>query len=257
MEEHPLLYHAEDKIGIITINRPSQGNAITGEMVVLFHHFLEEAEKNDSVRALLLTGAGDRAFCTGGQLSPRFGKEGNQDPAADYAGLLNKLVAFPKPTVARIMGSCLAGGMGLMLACDIAIASEGARFGTPEINVGLWPMMIGALIFRNVLQKKAMEMILLGGRLSAHEALAMGLITRVVPENHLDEEIQRVLTALITKSPIGIRLGKQAFYEMADMPLKEALSYLSGKLKEVAATEDAREGIAAYQEKRPPLFKGR
>ncbi len=256
MEETPLLYKTEDKVAIIVINRPEQGNAITSEMVVLFHHYLDKAEKEEGIRALLLTGAGDKAFCTGGQLSNRFGKEDTRDPAADYAGLLNKLVSFPKPTVARIQGACLAGGMGLMLACDIAIAGDEARFGTPEVNVGLWPMMIGALIFRNVLQKKAMEMILLGERLSAHEALAMGLITRVVPADRLDEEIRKVLTTVISKSLIGIRLGKQAFYEMADMPLKEALSYLSGKLKEVAATEDAREGIAAYKAKRPPHFKG-
>jgi enoyl-CoA hydratase/carnithine racemase len=118
-------------------------------------------------------------------------------------------------------------------------------------------MMIGALIFRNVPQKKAMEMILLGERLSAQEALAMGLITRVVPADHLDEAVKKVLATLTSKSPIGIRLGKQAFYEMVDLPLREALSYLSEKLKEVAATEDAREGIAAYREKRLPHFKGR
>lgn len=257
MEETSLLYHVENGVGIIIINRPEQGNAITDEVVALFHRYLDQAEHDEAVRAVQLTGAGEKAFCTGGQLSSRFGKPGDQDTAVEYAHLLDKLVGFPKPTVARVKGSCLAGGMGLMLACDIAIVSDDARFGTPEINVGLWPMMIGALIFRNVLQKKAMEMILLGERMTAQEALTMGLITRVVPPDRLDHEIQKVLKTLTAKSPIGIRLGKQAFYEMADMPLKEALLYLSEKLKEVAATEDAREGITAYREKRPPDFKGR
>ena len=118
-------------------------------------------------------------------------------------------------------------------------------------------MMIGALIFRNVLQIKAMEMILLGERMTAQEALAMGLITRVVPVGNLDEEVNNVLKTLVSKSPIGMRIGKQAFYGAANMPLKEALNYLSEKLKEVVSTDDAREGITAFIEKRPPVFTGR
>ena len=144
-----------------------------------------------------------------------------------------------------------------MLACDIVLASDDSKFGTPEVNVGLWPMMIGALIFRNVLQKKAMEMILLGERLTAQEALAMGLITRVVPAADLDGEVSKVLAILTAKSPIGMRLGKQAFYAAANLPLQEALNFLSDKIREVAATEDAREGITAFMEKRPPNFTGK
>ena len=257
MEEKALLYRVLKGVGLVTINRPDQGNAITPEVTALFHQALAGAEKDEAVRVLQVTGAGEKAFCTGGQLSRRFGKAEEGDPSLEYAELLDKLVRFPKPTLARVRGACLAGGLGLMLACDIAIAAEEARFGTPEINVGLWPMMIGALIFRNAPRKRAMEMILLGERMTAQEALAMGLITRVVPAARLDEAVDGVITTLSGKSPIGIRLGKQAFYEMADMPLREALLYLSEKLKEVAATEDAREGIAAYQEKRPPQFKGR
>jgi enoyl-CoA hydratase/carnithine racemase len=257
VEEKELIYEVQNGVGRITINRPAQGNAITGEVTALFHQALDEAEKDEAVKVIRLTGAGEKAFCTGGQLSNRFGKAEERDPSADYAELLNKLVSFPKPTVARIKGACLAGGMGLMLACDIAIAEDSARFGTPEINVGLWPMMIGALIFRNAPRKRAMEMILLGERMTAQEALFMGLVTRVVPPPRLDEEVDTVINTLSLKSPIGMRLGKQAFYEMGDMPLHEALLYLSKKLKDVAATEDAREGILAYQEKRAPQFKGR
>jgi enoyl-CoA hydratase/carnithine racemase len=166
-------------------------------------------------------------------------------------------VSFPKPTVARVKGFCLAGGMGFMLACDIVLAGDDSKFGTPEVNVGLWPMMIGALIFRNVLQKKAMEMILLGERITAQEALSMGLITRVVPSADLNEEVEKVLAILTSKSPIGMRMGKQAFYAMANLPLQEALVFLSEKIREVAGTEDAREGITAFMEKRLPNFTGR
>jgi enoyl-CoA hydratase/carnithine racemase len=256
MEDRHLLYRVEDGVAYITINREQQRNAITPEALALFHQYLDEAEKDANIRALLVTGAGDKAFCTGAQLSGDVNK-GGLDIFASYADLLNRIVSFPKPTVARVKGFCLAGGMGFMLACDIVIASDDSKFGTPEVNVGLWPMMIGALIFRNVLQKKAMEMILLGERMSAQEALAMGLITRVVPAVGLDDEVKKVLGILTSKSPIGMRIGKQAFYAAANLPLKEALGFLAEKIKEVAGTEDAKEGITAFIEKRPPNFTGK
>jgi len=256
MEDRHLLYRIEEGVGYITINREQQRNAITPEALALFHQYLDEAEKDANVRALLVTGAGDKAFCTGAQLSAGV-NTGGLDIFASYAGLLNRIVSFPKPTVARVKGFCLAGGMGFMLACDIVIASDDSKFGTPEVNVGLWPMMIGALIFRNVLQKKAMEMILLGERMTAQEALAMGLITRVVPAAGLDEEVKKVLGILTAKSPIGMRIGKQAFYAAANLPLKDALGFLAEKIKEVAGTDDAKEGITAFIEKRPPNFTGK
>ncbi len=256
MEDRHLLYRVEEGVGHITINREQQRNAITPEALAAFHEYLDEAEKDEQVRALLVTGAGEKAFCTGAQLSSGVTTEG-KDVFASYASLLNRIASFPKPTVARVKGFCLAGGMGFMLACDIVLASDDSKFGTPEVNVGLWPMMIGALIFRNVLQKKAMEIILLGGRLTAQEALAMGLITRVVPAGDLDGEVKKVLAGLTSKSPIGMRIGKQAFYAMANLPLQEALHFLSERLKEVVSTEDAKEGITAFIEKRQPNFTGR
>ncbi|MDD5397718.1 MAG: enoyl-CoA hydratase-related protein [Dehalococcoidia bacterium] len=256
MEDRHLLYRIEEGVGYITINREQQRNAITPEALALFHQYLDEAEKDVNIRALMVTGAGDKAFCTGAQLSAGV-NTGGLDIFASYADLLNRIVSFPKPTVARIKGFCLAGGMGFMLACDIVIASDDSKFGTPEVNVGLWPMMIGALIFRNVLQKKAMEMILLGERMTAQEALNMGLITRVVPAGELDVEVKKVLDILTSKSPVGMRMGKQAFYAAANMPLKESLQYLAERIKDIAGTEDAKEGITAFIEKRPPKFTGK
>jgi enoyl-CoA hydratase/carnithine racemase len=256
MAGQDLLYRVEDQIAYLTINREAQRNSISADVVALFFKYLDEAENDQMVRAVCITGAGEKAFCAGADLGGSMTGDG-QDGFQHYADLLKRIAAFPKPTVARVNGYCLAGGTGFMLACDIVIAAEDARFGTPEVNVGLFPMMIGALIFRNVLKKKAMEMILLGEKLTADQALEMGLITRVVPAGKLDEEVGNVLEVLSGKSPIGIGLGKEAFYKTADMPFEEAVDYLSGQLKAVIATEDAKEGITAFIEKRKPNFIGK
>jgi enoyl-CoA hydratase/carnithine racemase len=256
MSEDHLLYSVEDYVANIRINREQQRNAITPEAIALFLEYLDMAERDKDVRTVLITGAGDKAFCTGAQLGAGMSADG-QKVFQSYAQLLKRIALFPKPTVARVKGYCLAGGMGFMLACDIVIASDDSRFGTPEVNMGLWPMMIGPLIFRNVPQKKAMEMILLGERLSAGEALAMGLITRVVPTEELDVAVGNILKCLIAKSPIGMRIGKDAFHKANNMSLEEALDFLSLKLVEVASTEDVREGITAFLEKRSPIFQGK
>lgn len=256
MSQEHLLYRVEGNVACITINREQQRNAITPEAIELFLKYLDQAEDDDAVRVVLLTGAGDKAFCTGAQLGDGMSEKGGSI-FSNYADLLKRIASFPKPTLARIKGYCLAGGMGFMLACDIVIAGDDAKFGTPEVNVGLWPMMIGALIFRNVLKKKAMEMILLGERLSAGDALAMGLITRVVPAGDLEDEVAKVLENICAKSPIGMKIGKEAFLAAENMPLEDALDFLSAKLLEVASTEDAREGITAFIEKRTPQFNGK
>jgi enoyl-CoA hydratase/carnithine racemase len=256
MSEPHLLFNVADNVATLTINREDRRNAISIETIKLFLQYIDQAEKDPDVRVILITGAGKKAFCAGADLGGESGgsmREGFEI----YARLLKRLAGFPKPVVARVNGACMAGGMGFMLACDIVIAGSDAKFGTPEVNVGLWPMMIGALIFRNTLRKKAMEMVLLGERLTAEQALEMGLITRVVQPDNLDEEVNGVLQSLAQKSPIGIKIGKEAFYAMADMPFEEAVDFLSGKIAEVAATEDAREGITAFIEKRKPVFKGK
>lgn len=256
MSDDHLLYRVENNTAYITINREQQRNAITPEAVGLFHDYLDRAQSDPEVRAVLVTGAGEKAFCTGAQLGDGLSTDGRK-VFARYADLLKRLATFPKPTVARVKGFCLAGGMGFMLACDIVIASDDSWFGTPEVNVGLWPMMIGALIFRNVPRKKAMEMILLADRIKAADAHAMGLITRVVPAAGLDGAVDDVLKSLAARSPIGIKIGKEAFQAAEGMDLEEALDYLSDKIAEVASTEDAREGITAFIEKRSPVFRGR
>ncbi|MGD8524395.1 MAG: enoyl-CoA hydratase-related protein [Desulfobacterales bacterium] len=256
MSEEPLLYRVENNVAYFTINREAQRNAINQETINLFLKYLDKADADEAVRVILITGSGEKAFCSGADLGAAPGGE-IQAGFQQYAQLLKRLAGNSKPVVARVNGYCLAGGMGLMLACDIAIARHDAKFGTPEINVGLWPMMIGALIYRNVLRKKAMEMVLLGERFGAERALEIGLITRVAPPQNLDKEVDSILENLTEKSPIGMKIGKEAFYAMADMPFEKAVDFLSGKIAEVAATEDAREGITAFIEKRKPVFKGK
>ena len=256
MSEDHLLYHVEDEVAWFTINREKQRNAISAEAIALFMQYLDRAEADANVRAVCVTGSGDKSFCSGGDLAGGMMDDG-MDPITAYANLLKRLAGYPKPTVARVNGYCLAGGTGFMLACDIVIAREDAKFGTPEVNVGLFPMMIGALIFRNVPRKKAMEMVLLGDRLTAQQSLELGMLTRVVPADRLDETVAGILKTLVGKSPIGLKLGKEAFYQTADMPFEEALDLLSQGLKKVIATDDAREGMTAFIEKRKPVFTGK
>ena len=256
MSEPHLLYRIEKNVARFTINREPQRNAISLDAIELLLKYLDDAEKNQNVRVVLITGAGEKAFCSGADLASAV--DGKIETGfKNYAGLLKKLAGYSKPVVARVNGACMAGGMGLMLACDIVIAKDRATFGTPEVNVGLWPMMIGALIYRNVLRKKAMEMVLLGERLGAAQAVELGLITRSVPSDKLDDEVEQVLHSLTVKSPIGMKIGKEAFYAMADMPFEAAVDFLCGKIAEIASTEDAAEGITAFIEKRKPVFKGK
>ncbi|OQX63665.1 MAG: enoyl-CoA hydratase [Desulfococcus sp. 4484_241] len=256
MTEKELAIEVRGNTAWLTINRPDKRNSISPEVVELFGEALDSVAKDDTVRVAVITGAGDRAFCSGADLSGG-DMAGRKATVLRYAQLLKRIYTFPKPTVARVNGHCLAGGTGFMLACDIVVAKKSAMFGTPEVNVGLFPMMIGALIFRNVPRKKAMEMVLLGERLTAEQALDMGLVTRVVDDEQLDREVDDLLNKLAEKSPAAMRIGKEAFCAAEEMRFGDAVDFLALKLLDVADTEDAREGITAFLEKRRPLFTGK
>jgi len=253
-----LLYEIKGQTAWMTINRESRRNSISPEMMSEIGERLEQSEANQDIRAICFTGAGDRAFCSGADLASTLSGEGNiAEGARNYALLLKKLSRTAKPLVARVNGPCLAGGLGLMLSCDIVIARNDSWFSTPEVNVGIWPMMVGALLYRNCGRKKAMAMVLTARRIGAPEAERLGLITAAVSPDELDARVEEVLAGLVEKSPLGMAIGKAAFYQMADLPFEEALDYLSGQLVEISKTEDAAEGITAFLQKRKPVYKGK
>ena len=241
------------RITRLTLNRPDKRNPIgpvtLGELV----HALEAARDDASVRVIIITGAGN-FFSAGGDLAQMAGVPGS-GPAikpATFRELNLLLTQLGKPTIAMVNGPALAGGLGVMVACDLAIAADDATFATPEINVGLWPMMIMANIFRNVPRKQAMELIMTGDKVDAATALRMGLCTRIVPRAELEAATMALAEKLADKAPTTMRLGLTAFYETQDLPITDQLARLEAGLMQVLGTDDAREGISAFVQKRKP-----
>jgi enoyl-CoA hydratase/carnithine racemase len=209
---------------------------------------------------LVLTGAGDRAFCSGADLGSIAGTASAAE-AHEGRGLLadvfRDLWSLGKPTVARVRGYALAGGFGLALACDFVVAADDARFGTPEVNVGLWPYMITVPLLRSMPPKQAYELMATGRRVDAAEAKAIGFVSRVVPVAGLDDAVDELAAGLASKSPLVMRWGREAFRRAQQMPEDAALDYLQTMLTVTSASEDTAEGIAAFAEKREPKWKGR
>lgn len=245
----------------LTINRPERRNALNEEVCRALAAGIDVAETDDAVRVVVLTGAGERAFCAGGDLKP--GADGapfTLDPARPrhyVIDLFRRMEACGKPIVARVNGHALAGGLGLVCACDMAIGADHATLGVPETRVGLFPMMILSYMMRIVPRRKLFEMSITGEPFSAAEACALGILNYAVPAAALDERVDWLVARIVDKSPTGIRLGKQAFHAIEDMPLDKAFEYTQLMLPIMAMTEDAREGFAAFNEKRDPAWRGR
>jgi len=207
----------------------------------------------------VLTGAGTRVFSAGGDLQgmEEDGFLAGHEARRRYGLLLEQLGAFPKPTVARLNGHALGGGLGLVCACDLAVAADHAELGTPEVDVGLFPMMVLAWLQRHVGRKRALEMVLTGVRLKAEEALRWGLLNRVVPLEGLDAATRGLGQQLSSKSQAVLALGKRAFRRAEGLPLEAATELLSAELSLNLSTEDATEGVRAFLSKRPPTWKDR
>ena len=243
----------------LTINRPDRRNALNPDVIEGLLNGLERAAADD-VSSVVLTGAGDRAFCAGADLGgmvPDGGRVAEHFRRGRIGDLLLGMIRHPKPVVARVNGVALAGGFGVMLACDLVVAADDAELGTPEVNLGLWPFMISAVIRRNVPRKIALEMMLTGRRVSASDAERWGMVNRAVPRGDLDQAVDELTAELAGKSPLVLRLGKESFSRSEDMGLEEALGYLNAMLTVDLESEDVAEGVSAFLQKRRPDWKGR
>jgi enoyl-CoA hydratase/carnithine racemase len=248
-----------DKVMWLTIDRAQARNAINDDVIAGISTGLRAAELDPSVRAVVLTGAGDRAFCAGADLKPDSGifDFDHSVPSTAYAMLLRQAVDFNLPLVARVNGHCMAGGMGLLSMCEMAVASSKALFGLPEVKIGLFPMQVASVMQHLVQARKFSEMCITGEPIDAQEALAIGLVNYVVDPEALDDKVQWLLARIVDKSPTAIRRGKHAMRAIADMTFAQSIAYTEAQIGSLRLTRDAAEGLASFNEKRKPAWTGR
>jgi len=249
-------------VATVTLNRPERRNAIGPQMINELRWVLDDADSSEKIRVIVITGAG-KAFCAGGDFAQMTGGADDQqleqhpDGGGDYAKLIEAMSAYGKPIVAKVNGHAMGGGLGLVAASTFAIASTSAQLGTPEVDVGLFPMMIMAALDRLVPRRRLVQMMLLGERLEAHEAEELGLINRAVPPEELESTVSALLDKLRKKAPLAIRHGLQALSAQDGLRLNVALPLLRDRLAALLATDDAREGLMAFLQKRAPEWKGK
>jgi enoyl-CoA hydratase len=255
-----LLYGVDEHVATISLNQPDTRNALSTELLTELIAAFEGARDDDEVRCVVLTSTHESTFSSGANLG---GFAADVPLIHRYLGtarfpqLFRLIGELGKPTICAANGHVLAGALGIALACDLIIAKEQATFGTPEINVGVFPFMIMALIYRNVPRKKTNELLLLGERIDAHEAERIGIVNRVVAPVDFDAAVQAGAPNQASKSPLIMRLGKDAMFNQLDMPFLEAVEYLRSQLSLAMSTEDIVEGVTAFFEKREPQWKGR
>lgn len=250
-------YAVRDHVAWVTIDREAKRNALSFDTLEQLLDCFRRADRDRDVRVVVLTGAGDRAFCAGADLGGIRGGTGPEQAHAgrgNLAALFMQMYQLGKPTIARVQGYALAGGFGLALACDFVVASEKAVFGAPEVNVGLWPYMITIPLVRSMRPKDALDLILTARRVSASEGRELGFVSRLTTAAELDTTVRELASHLATRSPAAIRLGRPAFYRALDQTSTQALPELQAILSIATSTPDAAEGVAAFAEKRDPVW---
>ena len=251
---------ADSGVATIALDQPDTRNALSNELLGELISALESARDDDTVRCVVLTSTHDRVFSAGANLAgfaaevplvhKHFGTE-------RFPRLFRLIGELGKPTICAANGHVLAGALGIALACDLILAREGARFGTPEINVGVFPFMIMALIYRNVPRKKTNELLLLGEQISAAEAERIGIVNRVFAPEEFEAGVREWAEKLASKSPVLMRMGKDAIFRQQDMAFMDALDFLRSQLTIAFSTQDIQEGVKAFFEKREPVWTGR
>jgi enoyl-CoA hydratase len=256
-----ILYEVrDDGVATVTLDSPDNRNALTNQLLSELTDAFEAARDDERARCVVFTSSHEKVFSAGASLDQfaadvplvhkHFGTE-------RFPRLFRTIMNLGKPTLCAANGHVLAGALGLALCCDLIVAKDTATFGTPEINVGVFPFMIMALIYRNVPRKKTNELLLLGERISAEEAREAGIVNRVVPAGDFDAAVDDWATKLAAKSPVMMRLGKDAMYRQLDMPFEDALDHLRAQLSIAFTTDDIQEGVKAFFEKREPNWSGR
>ena len=242
----------------VTINRPDKRNAINKDVVAGIRDGWRQAQADKDVRVVVLTAAGEKAFCAGGDLQPGAGFAFDlSQPNLDYADMLREVQNSTLPSIARINGVCMAGGIGLLCMTDMAIAADHVQFGLPEVKIGLFPMQVLSLLQVIVPRRTVREWCLTGETFGAAEAKEAGLLNHVVPTAELDAKTQWLIDRLAGKSPTAIRRGKYAMRALSSMSFDEGIAFTESQIALLAMTEDAKEGLASFNEKRKPVWTGR
>jgi methylglutaconyl-CoA hydratase len=243
----------------IAINREERRNAMNDAVIAGISAGFTAATADPDIRAVVLTGVGDKAFCAGADLSSGSGsfKYDYSKVGLNFVQLMKQARDLTLPLIARVNGHAMAGGLGMLGMCDMAIATDTARFGMPEVKIGIFPMQIMAVLQRLIPSRKLYEMALTGEPIAAHEALEIGLLNYVVPAAELDAKTDWLLSRLLDKSPTAIRRGKYAMRTTEQLNFDQAGVFMEAQIGTLALTEDAAEGRAAFIEKRAPVWTGR
>lgn len=260
MDSNQVLHEMRGRVLHLSINRPKVSNSMSAEVLAGISAGLDYAQRHrNDVLCVVLTGVGDRAFCAGADLKPdsSFLRFDYSETHSAYADLLRQANRFDIPLIARVNGHVMAGGVGLLSMCDMAVAADDVRIGLPEVKIGAFPMQVASVLQHLVTRRKFAELCLTGEPATAAEAVQFGLINYAVPRAELDAKVQWLVDRIVDKSPAAIRRGKNAMRAIADMPLEASLSFTEHQLPTIMLMEDAAEGRAAFNEKRAPRWTGR